>query len=195
MVPEKDNPTAQAAMAALVRAACQRDQVAIVRFVSHNGGAISTCVAKPVDIEGSKTHGGAPAHVPPPHFILNALPFTEDVRDFRFPSFGKGDKRPDQRALDAAVDLVQALDLEDENDSSPQTGGRLAPERTANPHIRAFLRLVRDKALGADTQTKEMRPRDPLVCRFGKLLFEEKPERFWIGVVKAMSFCGGYVGR
>lgn len=163
MVPDKDDPSAHAALGALARAAARRGQVAIIRFVPTNRGAINVCVARPVDAAGGGGMHGAGA--PPPHFVLNALPFAEDVRDFRFPSFaGEGaDERAAETALEAARGLVQALRLRpaslgdggksDSKGASEETSGcsdpceRLTPERTANPTLHAFLRMVADAAL------------------------------------------------
>ncbi|KAK2078796.1 hypothetical protein QBZ16_003636 [Prototheca wickerhamii] len=163
MVPDKDDPSAHAALGALARAAARRGQVAIVRFVPTNRGAINVCVARPVDAAGGAGIHGAGA--PPPHFVLNALPFAEDVRDFRFPSFaGEGaDERAAETALEAARGLVEALQLRpaslgggvksDAEGASEAASAyadpceRLTPERTANPTLHAFLRMVADAAL------------------------------------------------
>lgn len=163
MVPDKDDPSAHAALGALARAAARRGQVAIVRFVPTNRGAINVCVARPVDAPGGGGMHGAGA--PPPHFVLNALPFAEDVRDFRFPSFaGDGaDERAAETALEAARGLVKALQLRpatpgggvkrDSKGASEAASAcadpceRLTPERMANPTLHAFLRMVADAAL------------------------------------------------
>ena len=163
MVPDKDDPAAHAALGALARAAARRGQAAIVRFVPTNRGTINVCVARPVDAAGGGGAQGAGA--PPPHFVLNALPFAEDVRDFRFPSFAgdSADEGGAEAALEAARSLVEALHLRPaglgdggESDSQGASGEasglsgpseRLTPERTANPALHAFLRMVADAAL------------------------------------------------
>lgn len=146
MVANKDIKSAGVALAALVQAMVQSESVAILRFVRTT--TVEVLMAQPVPASG----------VAPAHFILNAMPFREDIRTFPFGSFDRDDRRPTQAQLDAALHLVDSMPLTTANKKED-----LVPENTANPALHRFIDFFVDKALDSGMQVQS--PEDDMMLQ------------------------------
>lgn len=142
---DKARESSGVALAALVRALGNQGQKAVVRGLLRN-------VKKPQPLLylASPVAGSAGA---PPHLLLNQLPFMEDVRDYKFPSFGKKSWQPSGEQLDAAAVLVSSMNLRE-----GPLQEQLKPEQTPNPPLhRLHIELAR-RALDPDAPLSEEDP-------------------------------------
>jgi len=140
------------ALASLVRVVHAKGHVALFRFV--NRGSIKLTAGIPVVSDGSGSEVC--------HFIMVALPFLDDVRDWQFASFeveelkGKGgggpnSRQPNQDQLDAAAQLIAAMDLDDD-DSDKAILPKTASKLPMNPTQDAFLAYMAQRSLDPTTK-------------------------------------------
>lgn len=148
MVADKGSKPSQLALAALVRALDNKSQVAIVRAMMRAQGSVALMVAVPVLATGAA----------PDHFVINELPFQEDIRWFTFAPFSREDKLPDADQMKATRNLVDAMTLD------VQTRPELAPETTPNPALHRFIQFVCDKAVDDDVKVPEPEDDALLTC-------------------------------
>ena len=145
------------ALASLVRVVHAKGHVALFRFV--NRGSVKLTAGIPIVSDGSGSEVD--------HFIMVALPFLDDVRDWQFASFeveeeeeeGKGgggpnSRQPNQEQLDAAAQLIAAMNLDDDDDEKailPKTASKLP----MNPTQDAFLAFMAQRALDPTTKPSD----------------------------------------
>lgn len=132
------------AICSLVTAMRNLKQVAIVRFVRPvNRGAVAEPwmgVLMPDDTSVSQQE----------RLVFQKLPYSEDLRDFTFPSFQKPppSRQPSEEQMEVAAELVDAMMIPAEED----TGGGAAAVRSG---------LVLNPVLQSITQLKVARAVDP----------------------------------
>ncbi|KAL0036571.1 hypothetical protein WJX79_000925 [Trebouxia sp. C0005] len=154
VAPEKENPRAHVAMSALARALHRMQKACIIRFVPRANQAVFVGCATPL-------LGGAER---PDCLVLNYLPFTEDVRSYKFAAFNAREElQPTQDQLRAAENLVDALDLAQDGSE------HLKPETTANPALHRFFAFMAARALDPDAQlpAHDLQVQHTLSCPFG----------------------------
>ncbi|PRW50808.1 ATP-dependent DNA helicase 2 subunit KU80 [Chlorella sorokiniana] len=143
LVADKAWDASGVAFAALVTAMLNQGQHAVLRLVRTARERPQLCIAAPVAASGA-----APAHL-----LVNVLPFMEDFRDYKFPSFTKKSWVPSEEQLEAARGLVLAMSL-----GPPQE--QLAPEGTPYPQVhRLYYELGRRFVSGGD---EPLQDEDPL---------------------------------
>eukprot|EP01126_Amoeba_proteus_P003565 TRINITY_DN11192_c0_g1_i10.p1 TRINITY_DN11192_c0_g1~~TRINITY_DN11192_c0_g1_i10.p1 ORF type:complete len:623 (+),score=149.93 TRINITY_DN11192_c0_g1_i10:2070-3938(+) len=137
-----DNPAA-IACSALIHAMVETDSVGIVRFVKKRKATPLLGVLTPV------------IKVDAEYFYFNKLPFSEDLRQYPFPpllgDFVKKEFSPNQVQLDAAEQLIRALDLTNagiNEDGEPTE--LFKPKNMYNPNIQFFHQALQHKALHPD---------------------------------------------
>mmetsp|Transcript_46242 Transcript_46242/g.88242 ORF Transcript_46242/g.88242 Transcript_46242/m.88242 type:complete len:739 (+) Transcript_46242:37-2253(+) len=130
-------------LSALARALQESEQCALVRC-AWRAGATSV-------VWGVLT----PHLVDSGDFLLfNVIPFSEDVRDYTFPSFFTAVDRlqPSSKQLDAAEALVAAMDLTCSNTELASCSPALPGLIQSNPAITRFQALLGGKALDPSAQ-------------------------------------------
>lgn len=148
LVADKAREASGVAFAALVTAMLNQGQHAVLRLVRTARERPQLCVAVPVAASGA-----APAHL-----LLNVLPFMEDFRDYKFPSFTKKAWAPSEEQLEAAQGLVQAMSL---GEGPPHE--QLVPEGTPYPQVhRLYYELGRRFVSGDE---EPLQDEDPLFER------------------------------
>ncbi|PIA58751.1 hypothetical protein AQUCO_00500594v1 [Aquilegia coerulea] len=148
------NMKAILAVSALVRAMKENNMVAILRCVWRQGqGNV---------VVGVLTPNESNAESMPDSFFFNVLPFAEDVRDFRFPSFSKfpPSMQPNEQQQDAADKLVMMLDL-----APPGKEEVLQPDFTPNPVLERFYHFLELKSKNPDA---DVPPLDNILLRITK---------------------------
>eukprot|EP00164_Ancoracysta_twista_P005692 GFYU01007816.1.p1 GENE.GFYU01007816.1~~GFYU01007816.1.p1 ORF type:complete len:757 (-),score=282.95 GFYU01007816.1:39-2186(-) len=118
------------ALSALCFALAETNRVAVVRYVKRNNST-SACLG--VLISGRQGKNQC--------LFWNQLPFSEDIRDYKFASIVHNvldsKKRPQESQLKAAADLVDSLDLMNpDEDGDPDE--MLNPKKTYNPILQRF---------------------------------------------------------
>ncbi|CAN6460269.1 unnamed protein product [Victoria cruziana] len=138
-IPEPGNRKAMLAVSALARAMEETKRVAILRCVWRQGQANVVIGVLTPNISASPNL--------PDSFYFNILPFAEDVREFRFPSFSNlpPSKQPNADQQEAADNLVRMLDLA----PSPQDE-KLCPDLTPNPTLMRFYNFLELKSRQPD---------------------------------------------
>ncbi|KAF5184738.1 Atp-dependent dna helicase 2 subunit ku80 [Thalictrum thalictroides] len=138
-IAEPANMKAILAVSALVRAMKEMNMVAILRCVWRQGQANV--------VVGVLTPNESNAENMPDSFFFNVLPFAEDVRDFRFPSFSKfpSSWQPNEQQQDAADKLVMMLDL-----APPGKEEALQADFTPNPVLERFYHFLELKSKNPD---------------------------------------------
>ncbi|EFN56898.1 hypothetical protein CHLNCDRAFT_144569 [Chlorella variabilis] len=119
VVADKASQASCVAMAALVAGMRRQRQKAILRWVAKAYSRPELFLASPVPAGATSA----------PHLLLNALPFMEDLRDYRFPSFTKKSWEPSEAQVEAAAALVASMSL-GQGDLE-----QLLPERTPDPAL------------------------------------------------------------
>ncbi|KAI7840633.1 hypothetical protein COHA_005655 [Chlorella ohadii] len=146
LLADKAKEASGVAFAALVQAMLNQGQHAVLRLVRTARERPQLCVAVPVAASGA-----APAHL-----LLNVLPFMEDFRDYKFPSFTKKAWAPSEEQLEAARGLVQAMSLGPPHE-------QLVPESTPYPQVhRLYYELGRRFVSGGE---EPLQDEDPLFER------------------------------
>ncbi|KAL3159758.1 ATP-dependent DNA helicase II subunit 2 [Trebouxia sp. C0009 RCD-2024] len=180
MAPEKENPRAHMAMSALARALDKTKKACIIRFVPRANQAVFVGCATPLLGDKDK----------PDCLVLNYLPFTEDVRSYKFTSFAaKEELSPSQSQLQAAERLVDALDL-------TQDGAEhLQPETTANPALHRFFAFMAARAVDPDARlpAQDLQVQHTLSCPFGhtsaaQAALDQLPQQFSVKQQAASDF-------
>lgn len=160
-IPEPGNTKAIIAVSALARAMKDMNKVAIVRCVWRQGqasvvvGALTPNVSDNDNIVSVKHEVSQHAFLKhllfhgfdinvacffviggqPDSFYFNVLPFTEDIREFQFPSFNNFPAawQPNEQQQEAADDFVRMFDL-----APPGKQEILPPDLTPNPVLEVF---------------------------------------------------------
>lgn len=144
MTGDKGSQESLTSIAALAHALHDREKVAILRWISREGYQVTIYVAHPV----------VSAENRPAHFLLNALPFMEDVRSFKFTSFER--HLPTESQVDVAAHFVDALTLDDDVDP-------LKPESVVNPALQCFLNFMNQRALQPNISVSTVIDEDPIL--------------------------------
>mmetsp|Transcript_14585 Transcript_14585/g.41440 ORF Transcript_14585/g.41440 Transcript_14585/m.41440 type:complete len:728 (+) Transcript_14585:232-2415(+) len=137
LTPQPGYPEAGAAVASLATALYETDRAAIVRFVKREGQAPKLGALLPYIKPGHHTL----------HFV--SLPFSDDLREYPFDSLELGAlrkrHRPNEHQLQAAEDLIHALDLmrdRQEGDAEP-----IGSKQTFNPALHHLYETLHQRAL------------------------------------------------
>ncbi|GMH32617.1 hypothetical protein BSKO_00451 [Bryopsis sp. KO-2023] len=139
IIPEDDN--SRLAVSALCGAMRNQGKVAIVRTKLNKRSTVSLGVLMPFETEGSNLDC----------FVMNILPFAEDVRNYPFASFqSKPDLIPSETQLNAAQKVIDAMDLTSHGDHE-----KLCPDSTVNPILHRFYLLLGNKALDSQATFPE----------------------------------------
>ncbi|XP_031483771.1 ATP-dependent DNA helicase 2 subunit KU80 [Nymphaea colorata] len=144
-IPEPGNRKAMLAVSALARAMEETKRVAILRCVWKQGQANVVIGVLTPNISASPNL--------PDSFYFNILPFVEDVREFRFPSFSNlpPSKQPNEKQQEAADNLVRMLDL-----APPTKEEKLCPDLTLNPTLMRFYNFLELKSRQPDADVPSM---------------------------------------
>ncbi|XP_004306918.1 PREDICTED: ATP-dependent DNA helicase 2 subunit KU80 [Fragaria vesca subsp. vesca] len=139
-IPEPGNTKAIIAVSALARAMKDMNKVAIVRCVWRQGQASVVVGALIPNVSDNDNI--------PDSFYFNVLPFTEDIREFQFPSFNNFPAawQPNEQQQEAADDFVRMFDL-----APPGKQEILPPDLTPNPVLERFFRHLELKSRDPDT--------------------------------------------
>ncbi|KAH6828996.1 Ku80 family protein [Perilla frutescens var. hirtella] len=134
-IAEPGNTKAILAISALSRAMKEMNKVAIIRCVWRQGQANV--------VLGVLTPNVSEKDNIPDSFYFNILPFTEDVREFQFPSFSNlpSSMQPNEGQQEAADKLVEMLDLYPAGKEEV-----LQPDLTPNPVLERFYRSLELKS-------------------------------------------------
>ncbi|XVE74009.1 hypothetical protein DITRI_Ditri11bG0164600 [Diplodiscus trichospermus] len=138
-IPEPGNTRAILAVSAIARAMKETNKVAILRCVWRQGQQnVVVGVLTPNISQSDKI---------PDSFYFNVLPFTEDVREYQFPSFNSfpASWQPNEEQQKAADALVQMLNLAPSGKEEA-----LLPEFTPNPVLERFYRHLELKSKQPD---------------------------------------------
>ncbi|PKA47661.1 ATP-dependent DNA helicase 2 subunit KU80 [Apostasia shenzhenica] len=130
-IPEPGNAKAILAVSSLARSMKEMNKAAILRCVWRQGqGSVVVGVLTP-NISSEDNI--------PDSFYLNVLPFAEDVREYRFPSFSDlpTSRQPNELQQEASDNLVKALDL-----APPGEEEALKPDFTPNPVLQRFFHTL-----------------------------------------------------
>eukprot|EP00271_Cylindrocystis_brebissonii_P020640 TRINITY_DN6925_c0_g1_i1.p1 TRINITY_DN6925_c0_g1~~TRINITY_DN6925_c0_g1_i1.p1 ORF type:complete len:740 (+),score=127.18 TRINITY_DN6925_c0_g1_i1:23-2242(+) len=138
VLPEPDDEKAAVALSALARAMSQSSQAALVRykFTAKKGAGPTLGILTPRLAEKADQVDA---------FVLNILPFAEDIREYVFPSFNDApaNQQPSTSQREAADRLVSAMSLVVERRDLPgMEVEQVKPEETANPVLQRFYRFV-----------------------------------------------------
>lgn len=156
IVPNPSDQAAGTALSALIHALAETDSVAIIRYVKRNKSVPHLGVLSP--------------HIKADYECLfyNALPFSEDIRQFSFASLAPERIRksfvPTKEQNDATEQLIRSLDLtEAAEDEEGNRMEALKPKHTYNPVLQRFYQCVQHRALHPNTPLPKL---DPLVERY-----------------------------
>ncbi|GAB4844364.1 ATP-dependent DNA helicase II subunit 2 [Ancistrocladus abbreviatus] len=167
-IAEPGNRSAVLAVSALARAMKEMNKVAIVRCVWRQGQASV--------VVGVLTPNLSDKQNVPDSFYFNVLPFAEDVREFRFPSFGSlpSTWQPTEHQQELADNLVM-LDL-----APPGNEEMLQPDLTPNPVLERFYRFLELKSKHPDAAVppldetlERITTPDPELCSQNKSVIDE----------------------
>ena len=95
-------------------------------------------------------------------FIVNELPFFEDIRKFPFASFKiKKEYVATKKHIEKCKNLIKSLNIFDnlENDKIEQ----LKPQQTFNPILQRFYQNLQNRALDSQSKLQEL---DPLILKY-----------------------------
>lgn len=129
------NEEAQVALSALVEACVRSKKRAVVHCNLRRGSNLFLGILTPfIDRERH-----------PDAFLMNVVPFTEDVRDFTFGSFGtKESLKPNEKQLEIMSQIVEQEGMIRFMDRET-----LYSDKAANPIIHRFYRLLGGRSLEA----------------------------------------------
>ncbi|KAF5744319.1 ATP-dependent DNA helicase 2 subunit KU80-like isoform X2 [Tripterygium wilfordii] len=173
-IAEPGNARATLAVSALARAMKGMNKVAILRCVwrQNQGNVVLGILTPNVSDRGNI----------PDSFYFNVLPFTEDFREYHFPSFSNfpPSLQPSEQQQEAADNLVQMLDL-----APPERQEALLPDFTPNPVLERFYRHLELKSKHPDAAVP---PLDGTL----KKITEPDPVLFSENKPKIDSFCRSF---
>ena len=139
LVADKGSAAAGLALTALVRTLHCKQNAMVLRFKRESGrGSVQIVVAEPV--VASET-------APAAHFLLNMLPFAEDVRDFAFTSFDPETRRPSVDQADAAVRLITAMPYTTTTHGHGHVQDKRLSEHSANPRFHRLATYCMNRAI------------------------------------------------
>ncbi|CAI7814739.1 unnamed protein product [Closterium sp. NIES-54] len=161
LLPEPSNTKAALALSALAQAMEASKKVAIVRFKLTNraDSGVALGVLTPW-CRGKRGFSEEDDEAVPDLLLLNTIPFSEDIREFSFPSLEAAppNQQPTAVQSSAAAALVQAMSLvrcstvgDDEEEYSKEEGmeegEKLRPEDTPSPALQHYYDFIRARAL------------------------------------------------
>lgn len=165
-VPPSIDEHAQLAFSSLVHAMEETQRVALIRFVSRSGTDPKIGFLWP--------------YIRPHYECLyyNQLPFTEDVRHYRFRSLDSLTQL-NEAQLKAAEDLINSMDLMDaERDIDGEPMEALKPSETFHPIVQHLNNVLHNRALRPSDPIPEI---DPSITRY--CFPESNPDSFFHKVI------------
>ncbi|CAI5517949.1 unnamed protein product, partial [Closterium sp. Naga37s-1] len=161
LLPEPSNTKAALALSALAQAMESSEKVAIVRFKLTNraDSGVALGVLTPW-CSGKRGFTEEDDEAVPDLLLFNAIPFSEDIREFSFPSLETAppNQQPTAVQSSAAAALVQAMSLvrcsevgEDDEEYNKEEGvgedEKLRPEDTPSPALQHYYDFIRARVL------------------------------------------------
>ena len=141
VLPTAGDPRAATGMSAMVRAMRATQCLALARFVKRDAqGPLLVCLSPHVELD--------PRGRLLECMIANQLPFSEDLRPFRFKNLADTSVAPvSQAQLEAADALITSMDM---SIARSDGGEAMSPERTYNPTLQFFYQCLSQRARDKD---------------------------------------------
>lgn len=149
MLPRKDDDVAAKCFKALLRSMIEQNAAMILRYVYQANSQPRLVLGVPTLRHSTDFDASAEEAEVEILQIVNC-PFSEDLRDFQFPSLGSEKWKPSTEEDQVVDALIDGFDLAaDEEDCD---GESFCPESTLNPYLQRLYRCLSQRALRPDAQ-------------------------------------------
>ncbi|ETO20687.1 ATP-dependent DNA helicase, partial [Reticulomyxa filosa] len=186
-VAQAGNQGSAMTLSTFIHGCFEKNRVAIARLVSRKNAAPKLVVLEP----RIKASGEC--------FVVNELPFYEDIRNYPFASFAFNKKfQPTAQQIEAAKNLVNSLNLMEEDDNEGEKE-LLRPQEMFNPILQRFYENLQCRALDPNAPIQPLSPTiikylEPPeeVFRKAEPALKEFAEKFPVTVIRCVISCATF---